>query len=345
MVGPGQKLRRAPLYHGRARRRSVSLALALVALPAAVPTLDLQGHRGARGLAPENTLAAFATALAVGVDTLEMDLAVTADVVVVVVHDPRLSLDITRGPDGAWIVEPGPVVRSLTLDRLRGFDVGRIDPASRYAQRYPEQKPVDGARVPTLAEVVELTRRAGNGSIRFNLETKLDPEQPELTVPPERFARLVVDEVRRLGVAGRTTVQSFDWRTLRAVNAIAPEIATACLTAEQRWLDNVGRGRPGASPWTAGLDIDALGGSVPDLVKAAGCRVWSPYFEDLHALTLAEAHSLGLAVVVWTVNDATLMEGLIDGGVDGIITDYPDRLRDLLERKGLPVPRPTPLKP
>jgi glycerophosphoryl diester phosphodiesterase len=236
------------------------------------------------------------------------------------------------------------VVRALTVEELQRYDVGRIDPKSRYARRFPEQRPVDGARIPTLAEVVALTQRAGNDAVRLNLETKLEPEQPDLTAPPERFARLVVDEVRRLGIAGRTTIQSFDWRTLRAVQAIAREIPTVCLTAELHDLDTIARGRPGPSPWTAGLDIDAVGGSVPDLVAAAGCRVWSPHFENLHALTLAEAHSLGLTVVVWTVNDVTLMEGLIDGGVDGIITDYPDRLRDLMQRKGLPVPKATPAR-
>jgi glycerophosphoryl diester phosphodiesterase len=233
-------------------------------------------------------------------------------------------------------------VRSLTLAELQAFDVGRIDPASRYAKRFPAQRPHDGARVPTLAEVVALTRAAGNATVRFNVETKLDPRQPELTVAADRFARLLVDEIRRLDIVGRTVVQSFDWRTLRAVQVLAPEIATACLTTQQPSLDNLQRGKPGASPWTAGLDLEAVGGSVPDLVKAAGCRIWSPAYEDLHLLSLGEAHSLGLQVVVWTVNDATVMESLIDGGVDGIITDYPDRLRDLMVRKGLPVPTPTP---
>jgi glycerophosphoryl diester phosphodiesterase len=344
MLGPGRLRCRDAAYHGRGRGRSRALlALALLLVPAAATAFDLQGHRGARGLAPENTLAAVAAALAVGVDTIELDLAVTADDRLVALHDLRLSPDITRGPDGAWIAAPGPAVRDLTLDQLRAFDVGRIDPQSRYARRFPEQRPVDGARIPTLAEVVGLIQRSGNARVRLSLETKLEPHAPELAPAPERFAELVVLELRRLGMAERTMVQSFDWRTLRAVQALAPEIPTACLTSEQPGLDNIARATPGPSPWTAGLDIDALGGSVPDLVKAAGCRVWSPNLADLHILSLAGARSLGLPVIVWTANDPTLMEALIDAGVDGIITDHPDRLRDLLLRKGLPVPAATPV--
>ena len=276
--------------------------------------------------------------MASGVTTLELDLGVTADDRLVAIHDSRLDPAITRGGDGRWLDEPTPVVRSLTLEQLRAFDIGRIDPASRYARRFPEQRPHDGARIPTLDEVVALTEAAGASAVGFNIETKLDPRRPELTPSPEHFARLVVDEIHRLGIGSRTTVQSFDWRTLRAVQALAPEIATACLTVQQSWLDNLERGRPGPSPWTAGFDLEAAGGSVPDLVRAAGCRIWSPAYEDLHLLSLTEARAMKLPVIVWTVNDPTTMEALIDGGVDGIIMDYPDRLRRLLQRKGLPVP-------
>jgi glycerophosphoryl diester phosphodiesterase len=331
------------LYHEPLARHIARLALAsALLLPGAAAGFDLQGHRGARGLAPENTLAAFAAALSTGVGTLELDLGVTADDRLVVLHDPTLNPALTRGPDGRWLTPPTPAVRSLTLAQLQAFDVGRIDPASRYARRFPEQRPQDGSHVPTLAQVVELIRASGNEAVRLNVETKIDPRRPELTVPPELFARLLVEEVRALGIADRTTVQSFDWRTLRAVQSIAPELPTACLTAQQRSFDTIEGGRPGPSPWTAGLDVDAFGGSVPDLVAAAGCRIWSPAYEDLHVLSLTEAKQRGLQVVVWTVNDMATMEGLIDGGVDGIITDYPDRLRDLMVRKGLPVPPPAP---
>ncbi len=313
--------------------------VALLAAPAAA--FDLQGHRGARGLAPENTLPGFAKALEIGVDTLEMDLGVTKGGVVVVSHDPRLNADITRGPDGAWLRSTGPALHELELEELQRYDVGRIRPGSRYAARFPEQEPVDGARIPTLAEVVALTRASGADEVRFNLETKISPTAPELTPAPEDFARAVVDVVRAEGIEGRTTIQSFDWRTLREVQRIAPEIPTVCLTVESSWLDNLMRGRHGAPPWTAGFDVDDFGGSVPDLVAAAGCRVWSPEFGDLRADELARAHELGLGVIVWTVNERDDMARLLEMGVDGIITDYPDRLREVMAARGMDLPEPT----
>ena len=323
-----------------------SIAIGWMGLaPLGVAALDLQGHRGARGLAPENTLAAFAKALSIGVTTLEMDLGVTADGVVVVAHDPHLHPDLARWPDGAWLEAPGPALLDLSLAELQRFDLGRMRPGSRYAQRFPEQQPADGARLPTLAEVVALTRRAGNEVVRFNLETKLSPQAPNLTPSPAAFAEAVVAAVEAEGIGGRTTIQSFDWRSLRAVQALAPQIATACLTVEEAWEDNVRRGQAGASPWTAGLDVDDFGGDVPALVDAAGCAVWSPYFEDLTPEALERAHELGLEVVVWTVNQPDDMGALIEMGVDGIITDYPDRLRMVMAARALPLPEPTPVGP
>jgi glycerophosphoryl diester phosphodiesterase len=316
-----------------------------IALTPAAMALDLQGHRGARGLAPENTLEAFAEALSLGVTTLEMDLGVTSDGTVVVAHDPRLHPDLTRWQDGAWLEAPGRALSDLTLAELQRFDIGRMRPGSRYANRFPEQQPADGARVPTLAEVVALTRRAGNDTVRFNLETKLSPHAPDLTSSPEAFAAAVVAAVEAAGIGERTTIQSFDWRSLRAVQALAPHIATACLTVEESWEDNVGRGRAGPSPWTAGLDVDDFGGDVPALVDAAGCAVWSPYFGDLTLEELRRAHEFGLRVVVWTVNEPDEMRALIDMGVDGIITDYPDRARTVMAERSMPLPEPTAVRP
>jgi glycerophosphoryl diester phosphodiesterase len=306
---------------------------------------DLEGHRGARGLAPENTLPGFAKALGLGVTTLEMDLAVTKDGVVVVSHDPALNADITRGPDGRWLTAPTPRILELTYADLKRYDVGRLRPGSPYAMLYPDQAPVDGTRIPTLREVYDLARRAGNDEVRFNIETKIDPGQPELTPPPAAFVKAVVDVVREAKAAGRTVVQSFDWRTLRLVQETAPEIETVCLTTEELGGAQLARGQPGASPWLGGLDADDYGGSAPRLAAAAKCRVWSPRFRDLTAESLAEAHRLGLRVVPWTANEPADMKALIELGVDGIISDRPDRLREVMREKGLPLPKPTPVVP
>ena len=292
--------------------------------------IEIQGHRGARGLLPENTIPAFERAIELGVDVLELDLGLTRDGVPVVHHDRALDPDRTRDASGGWLAPPGPFLNTLDLASLSGFDVGRAAPGSRIAERFPEQVPRDGARIPTLAQVLALGKRPGADGIRFNIEAKVTPLAPQETAGPEEFARAVVGVLRSQRMIDRANLQSFDWRVLHAARELAPGLCTVCLTAEQRWHDNILRGRPGPSPWTAGLDIEAFHGSVPRMVEAAGCAVWSPYYRDVTQVGLTEAHGLGLRVVVWTVNEVEEMLALARLGVDGIITDYPDRAMDAL---------------
>lgn len=287
--------------------------------------LDLQGHRGARGLLPENTLPAFARALELGVTTLELDCAVTRDGVVVVSHDAALNPDITRGPDGAWLDGEGPTIVSLTYAQLQRYDVGRSRPGSAYAARFPGQRPVDGTRIPKLAEVFALARASGNQTVRFNVETKISPLRPAQTVTPEAFVSLLIALIRHEAMTARVSIQSFDWRTLRLVQQQAPEIPTVYLTAQQDFMDNI-QAEQAASPWTAGLHVNQFGGSIPRMVKAAGGAVWSPYYREVTPESVQAAHALGLRVVVWTVNDAAAMLRMIALGVDGIISDHPDLL-------------------
>ncbi len=314
--------------------RALAGGLIAFALPALA--FDLQGHRGARGLAPENTLAGFRRALEIGVSTIETDLGVTRDGVLVIAHDRLLNPALTRNPDGTWRAAPGPALRSLTRAELAAFDVGRLDPATSYAKSFPHQVPVDGERIPSLGELFALVRTSGK-RVRLNVETKLAPNAPDETVDPAPFARLVVDAVRTAGFTSRTTIQSFDWRTLVEVKRLAPELRTVCLTQEGGSGDTVKPDASGRSPWHAGLSMREHS-SVPKLVKAAGCETWSPNWRIVSRERIAEAHALGLAVVPWTVNEPTDMEALIEAGVDGLITDYPDRLRRVLAAKGLPLP-------
>ncbi len=299
---------------------------------------DLQGHRGARGLRPENTLAAFAHALSIGVSTLELDTAVTRDGVVVVSHDSELNPDITRDASGQWLTKAGPAIYSLTFAELQRYDVGRTKPGSAYALRFKDQVAEDGERIPRLADLFALVDRSGNTTVRFNIETKLDPRTPEMTPKPAAFAEALVAEIRKAGMEKRATIQSFDWSTLKVVKRLAPEIATVCLTTEQGNDDNIGARRPEPSAWLGRLDVHDFGGSVPKLVKAAGAAVWSPDHADLSAAALAESHELGLLVIPWTANDPDDMARLIDMGVDGLISDRPDRLREVLVESGRAVP-------
>ncbi|MBL8325074.1 MAG: glycerophosphodiester phosphodiesterase [Rubrivivax sp.] len=324
----------------RKARVSLCLTSALLALAALLPVagafaFDLQGHRGARGIAPENSLAAFRAALAAGVTTLELDVHVTRDGEVVVTHDPRLNPAFTRDASGRWIDEPGPAIHQLTLAELQRHDIGRARPATRYAQQWPERRDVDGERVPTLAALFDEVKRRGATEVRFNIETKLNPNTPELTPEAEPFARAVLEVVQRHGMTGRVTIQSFDWRTLAVVQRLAPQIPTVALSARQKFLDNIGDGR-----WTGGHTLATHGGSLPKMVQASGAAAWSPFHGDLTEALLAEAKALGLKVVPWTVNDPAVIDRLLGWRVDGLITDYPERVREAMARRGMALPPP-----
>jgi glycerophosphoryl diester phosphodiesterase len=312
----------------------IVFALFILSATAAM-AFDLQGHRGARGLEPENTLPSFARAIAAGASTLELDVGISADGAIVVAHDRRLNPEITRDASGAWIDAPGPRLRDLSLAEIKRFDVGVIRQDTAYARSFAGQGARPGTAMPTLAEVVAL---AGAARLRFNIETKISPLAPDDTRAAPDFARAVIAEIRRLGIADRTTLQSFDWRTLAVAAREAPEMDRAYLTTERGAGETVYRGR-GVSPWT-GLDIAAHGGSTPRLVAAAGGRIWSPFFRDLDTRILAEAKALGLSVIPWTVNESADMERLLGWGIDGLITDYPDRAKALLDRRGIAVRAP-----
>jgi glycerophosphoryl diester phosphodiesterase len=311
----------------------LAVALAAALAMTVAQAFDLQGHRGARGLAPENTLPAFERALALGVTTLELDIAITRDGVPVIHHDRTLNPDITRDAGGQWLAAPGPAIHSLTWAELQAYDVGRLRPGSSYARNHPEQQPVDGARIPRLADLFDLVKRRGHDRVRFAIETKLSPEAPDETPAPEPFAQAVVAEIRRAGMERRSQILSFDWRTLQVVQRIAPGIPTVYLSIQRRF-DNISADRAEGSRWTAGFQFREHG-SIPKMIRAAGGAFWSVYYGDLDAQLVREAQALGLKVLVWTVNDPAIMERMLDYGVDGLITDRPDLARGVLQRRGI----------
>ena len=284
-------------------KQRISLA-ALLLFSAPAMAIDLQGHRGARGLLPENTLPAFERAIALGATTLELDVGITRDGVVVVHHDRTLNPDLARGPDGQWVRAPAPTIHSLGFAELQRYDVGRLRPGSEYASRFPHQQARDGTRIPKLEQVLRL-----DGTVRFNIETKTSPDAPQETLPPEPFARALIAEVRRAGVEKRTTIQSFDWRALKVVEREAPEIATAYLTSRRY-------------------------SSEPEKVHTAGARIWSPEFSALTPEIVARAKKLGMKIVPWTVNEPGDIARVLALQVDGIISDYPDRVQQELKRQG-----------
>ncbi|WP_315751949.1 MULTISPECIES: glycerophosphodiester phosphodiesterase [unclassified Bradyrhizobium] len=318
---------------------SLCAALLLAGLASPATAFDVEAHRGGRALHPENTLQAFAAALALGVDTLELDVGATADGVLVVSHERRLNPDLARDASGNYVAPPGPLLIDLPLAEVQSYDVGRIRPGSDYARQFPEQQPLAGdvpPRIPTLKQLFDLVRRSGDDHVRLNIETKLDPAFPNEAPDPARFVSLLLGLIDAEQFADRVMIQSFDWRTLQLVQQRAPRIPTVYLSLQRGKAPTVSL--TAATRWTAGFNPADHGGSLPRTIKAAGGKVWSPYFADVTPELVAEAHALGLQVVVWTVNKLEDMARLIDTGVDGIISDRPDVLRKVAADKGVANP-------
>jgi len=315
--------------------RSLLAALAVMAAPHA-SAFDLQAHRGGRGLLPENTLAAFENAIRMGVTTLELDIAITADGVPVISHEPYVFAGLARGADGKWLEQNGPLIRTLTVAQVQTYDVGRLNPRHAYARDFPQQQARDGERIPTLATLFELVQRLGAADVQFDIETKVFPNRPDDTLAPEAFVPILLGVIRDAGMTRRVMIQSFDWRTLRLVQQLEPGMRTVFLTVQNRSSNNV------ASPsWTGGMLLRDFA-SVAHMVRAANGTIWSPNQRNIEAGDVGRAHELGLLLIPWTVNEPGDMRRLIDWGVDGIITDHPDRLREVMRERGMELPRQPP---
>ena len=324
-----------------------------VAAKAVVNGFDLQAHRGGRDARAENTLYAFAYAMELGVTTLEMDMQLTKDGRLVISHNPVMNWMLAKGPDGQYAPKQGaPDIRTMTLVEVQQYDLGVMNPAAGgyYDLHGKTQIATPGAQMPTLEQVFELANAYGNKKVIFNIETKsyADPEDPYYanSPDPDVFVEKVYEVVKKYNMQNRVTIQSFDWRTLKAMKAIAPELTLVALSSEQPSWGKGGMylriGEKAPSPHLGGLNINDFKGDYVKAAKEIGADVVSPYFKELSPDLIDEAHALGMKVVPWTVNSPKDMEMLLAMGVDGIISDQPWVLRDVLIKKGIAVPEPTP---
>src|SRR4051794_33911868 len=281
-------------------RIATILTAILVSIAGEAMAFDLEAHRGGRALLPENTLPAFANALSMGVDTLELDVGITADGEVVVSHERGLNPDITRDASGAYVAAPGTPFVKLRLEQVRSYDVGQIRPDSPYAKQFPDQRAVPGTRIPTLSELFALVRRSGNTRVRFTIETKIDPNHPDETLDPQAFVTRLLALIEAEKFSDRVMIQSFDWRTLLLVQQRAPKMPTVYLTLQRGSSQTVALDK--ATNWTAGFSPTDHGGSLPRTIKAAGGAGWAPHFCGVTPALGSEAPALGLRVVGWAVD-------------------------------------------
>jgi glycerophosphoryl diester phosphodiesterase len=317
--------------------------------PGGPRAFDLQAHRGGLGLRVESTLASFGNALQLGVSTLELDVQITEDGHAVVTHDRRVTgtkcadtAPVTAGdPEFPYV---GRYVNTLTLAQVRTLDCG-----SQTLADFPGQLAVPGAKMPLLREVFALVKRYRADGVKLNVETKVEAGAPSETAPREQFVQVTAREVRAAGLLRQVTIQSFDWGALMRMRQVEPRLPLVALTN----FDFLQTGQPGASPWLGGIDIDDFGGDPVAAIRTFGASAFSPvhgfpqngkvtdptYRPYVTKEMVAHAHRYGIKVVPWTIDDQPTMAKLIDDGVDGIITDYPDRLRELLAARGYQLPR------
>jgi glycerophosphoryl diester phosphodiesterase len=320
-------------------------------------TFDLQAHRGGIGLTVESTIASFSKALDLGVSTLELDVQITKDGYAVVTHDrdPVETKCTDTAPatpgDPQFPYVPGKsYIKDLTLAQVRTLDCG-----SKAQPQFPGQQLAPGAQMPLLSEVFALVRARHATGVKLNVETKVEAGAPEQTAPREQFVQVVAHEVRRAHLLRQVSVQSFDWGALMRMRQVEPRLPIVALTNGQQFLQ---AGAPGASPWLGGIDIDDFGGSLVAAAASFHADAISPvagdpqngkvtdpgYVPYTTPAMVHEAHAAGMAVIPWTVEDDATMQSLIDAGVDGLITDYPDVARQVMARNGLALPRAYPAR-
>ncbi len=303
--------------------------------------LDLQAHRGGRGEHTEESLTAFEKALDLGVTTLEFDIVLTADGVPVVWHDPIvLPSKCTDAPGNDYV---GKKVHDLTWDQLQTLTCDlKLD-------SFPEQQPAEGNKMIQLKDVFNLTKQRG-ADVYYNIETKVEGEHRDWSASPEQFVNVIMSEIENAGMLDKVTIQSFDWRTLELVKQQYPTVPTVVLWDETTWK--------GYSMWTGSVDYDEVGGDIIKAAQQIKADVLSPGYTVPYGLTPADpnfvliankefvetAHQAGLKVVPWTINDEDAMKAQIATGVDGIITDYPTKLRKVMEEQKMDLPTPYPAK-
>ena len=288
--------------------------------------ISLVGHRGARGLMPENTIEGFEYILDNGINAIEFDVLLTKDEVPIITHDFHLSKSTTRNAKGNWLLKDGPRISDLTIEDLKAFDVGGVDKRSSYGILYPEQAFLSGVRIPKLSDLLELACLPKGQNLFLLLEIKSDP-----SIDKRKVIEHIVVEIQKRSLSNRVVLHSFDWNLLEECRFIAPEMPRSYLSQLHKSSDDpFDKPTEESSP-----DFASFNYSIPEAIHAGGGHLWCPYFKDINVELVTEAHNLGLPVCTWTVNEVEDIENMIDMGIDGIITDYTDRAKNIFKSRGL----------
>jgi glycerophosphoryl diester phosphodiesterase len=290
--------------------------------------IKIYGHRGARGVLPENTLESFKYLFENNIHAYETDILISKDFIPVITHDFRLDPSYTKDINDNWIEDENIKIIDLTYDQILQFDVGTLNKLSKYGRKFINQKSLQNQKIPKLSELLKLTSDNIVEDLLINLEIKSTPIEKNLTPEPDEMVKIIIDEVSRSNLEDRIIYSSFDWRVLREIKERDSKIPRAYLTSGARGkiYDK--------SPW---LDFTPLhnGVELPELIKALGGSAWHPNYKDVNKEIVQTSHDKGLPVNVWTVNRESDMLRMIDYGVDGIMTDYPLKLKELCKRENI----------
>ena len=311
---------------------------------------DLEAHRGGRDVRPENTLYSYAYAIELGATSIECDMQLTKDGQIVMSHNPILNSDITRDENGNYIENNKYDIRLMTVDELKKFDVGVMDPnCGEYYDLHGKTQFTYDAKIPTLEELMQLIQSYGDKNIVLNIETKSYPDPASAgyknNADPKKFVEVFNNIVKKYDMEDRVVLQSFDWQTLIEMKKLNPNISTSALWQKQpswgRDSESLRRYEKKKSPWLGDLDIKDYQGNPVKAAHAIGADIISPYYTEISKQDVDEAHSLGMKVVPWTVNNEKDMNMLLDMGVDGIISDKPWLLKQVLEKRNIKLHTPT----
>jgi len=295
--------------------------------------IKIYGHRGARGDLPENTLDSFKYLFDNNINAYETDILISKDLIPVIAHDFRLDPSRTKDNEGNWIENENIKIFDLTYEELLKFDVGSVNKLSRYGRRFINQKNLENQKIPKLSELLEMSKKNKSENLLINLEIKSTPDEENLTPEPEDTVKLVMKDINGLHLKDKIIISSFDWRTLTVIKNNYPEIPRAYLTQHLTGI-NINQTIYNRSPWLSFLPYYE-DHELPGIIKSQGGKAWHPYRKDITKKLVDISHQEDLPVNVWTVNKEYDMLKMIEYGVDGIMTDYPLRLKELCDKENI----------
>ena len=296
--------------------------------------IKIYGHRGARGDLPENTLESFKYLFDNAINAYETDILISKDLIPVITHDFRLDPSLTKDKEGNWIKDENIKIFDLTYDEILKFDVGSLNKLTRYGRRFVNQRSLENQKIPKLSELLELSSKNVLQNLLINLEIKSTPDEKNLTPDPKDLVQIVLNEINNSNLKDKIIISSFDWRILREVKKQSPEIPRAYLTFQQEKGMKIKKTIYSKSPWIDHIPLTIVY-DLPKIIKELGGSAWHPYYKDINKKAVKDAHDNNLPVNVWTVNDEDDMLKMIEYGVDGIMTDYPLRLKNLCEKRSI----------